>query len=154
MNLMLSLLINIVNPLSLTATKSYRTTTTSSPTAQPERSTGVLGTSASGYTHGRTTGYLATRDVTGPSPESSTTSPVVPSNQPLSSTEPETVTAPTRSPVTSSGEFNCFHMIFMTHGLLVTKYSISDDISKDVMRNAKDAPKEAAVVLINNKKFF
>ncbi|XP_018546813.1 cytotoxic and regulatory T-cell molecule isoform X2 [Lates calcarifer] len=85
------------------STKSYRTTTTSSPTAQPERSTGVLGTSASGYTHGRTTGYLATRDVTGPSPESSTTSPVVPSNQPLSSTEPETVTAPTRSPVTSSG---------------------------------------------------
>ncbi|XP_038564879.1 cytotoxic and regulatory T-cell molecule isoform X2 [Micropterus salmoides] len=69
-----------------------RTTTTSSPKSQTQRSTEVQ----------RTT----TRDVDGPSSESSRKSSTVPSNQSFSSNEPKKVTAPTGlplNPVTSTG---------------------------------------------------
>ncbi|XP_073335967.1 cytotoxic and regulatory T-cell molecule [Pagrus major] len=71
--------------------KSSQTTTTSSPTAQPQRPTEVKRTTTS-WLHGRTTVYLTTRDVTGSPSESS---------KKLS-----TVTAPTGlpvNPVTSTG---------------------------------------------------
>ncbi|XP_022601720.1 cytotoxic and regulatory T-cell molecule isoform X2 [Seriola dumerili] len=80
-------------------TKFHRTTTTSSPTTQPQVSKGVLGTTTSWFRHGRTTVYLTTRGVNGASPESSTKLSAVPSNHPFSSNEPKTVTASTRFPV-------------------------------------------------------
>ncbi|XP_022601722.1 cytotoxic and regulatory T-cell molecule isoform X3 [Seriola dumerili] len=79
--------------------KFHRTTTTSSPTTQPQVSKGVLGTTTSWFRHGRTTVYLTTRGVNGASPESSTKLSAVPSNHPFSSNEPKTVTASTRFPV-------------------------------------------------------
>lgn len=133
MNWMLLLIINNVNPLSVTATIPVRTTTTSSPKSQTQRSTEVQ----------RTT----TRDVDGPSSESSRKSSTVPSNQSFSSNEPKKVTAPTGlplNPVTStgshlsiSGEWNCFHLyrMLMAHGLKVAKYSISGYMCRDEMRN-------------------
>ncbi|XP_040907202.1 cytotoxic and regulatory T-cell molecule isoform X2 [Toxotes jaculatrix] len=82
------------------------TTATSSPTAQPQGSTGVLRTTSSWVGHGRTTVYLTTGDVSGPSSESSTKSPAVTSSHLSPSNEPKTVTEPTSfpmNPVTSTG---------------------------------------------------
>ncbi|XP_023260658.1 cytotoxic and regulatory T-cell molecule isoform X3 [Seriola lalandi dorsalis] len=79
--------------------KFHRTTTTSSPTTQPQVSKGVLGTTTSWFRYGRTTVYLSTRGVNGASSESSTKLSAVPSNHPFSSNEPKTVTASTRFPV-------------------------------------------------------
>ncbi|KAK9536019.1 hypothetical protein VZT92_005841 [Zoarces viviparus] len=87
-------------------TKSRRTTTTTSPTTQPRGSTKVPGTTSEWFRHGRTTVYLATRDVKGPSSESSIKLSTAPSNQLFSSYEPKTVTAPSGRPlvhVTSTG---------------------------------------------------
>ncbi|XP_068577366.1 cytotoxic and regulatory T-cell molecule isoform X2 [Cebidichthys violaceus] len=81
------------------STKSRRTTTTSSPTTQPRGSTEVPGTPTDRFRHARTTVYLATRDVMGPSSESSITLSTAPSNQLFSSYEPKTVTAPSGRPL-------------------------------------------------------
>ncbi|XP_035521793.1 cytotoxic and regulatory T-cell molecule isoform X2 [Morone saxatilis] len=79
--------------------KSLRTTTTSSPTARPPGSTEGPRTTTSWFRPGKTTVYLATTDVNGPSSESSIKFSTVPSSQLFSSNEPKTVTAPTGFPL-------------------------------------------------------
>ncbi|KAG7224630.1 hypothetical protein INR49_011383 [Caranx melampygus] len=77
-------------------TKLYGATTTS-PTPQPQRSTGVPVTTTSWFRHGRTTVYFTNTDVTGPSSENSTKLP------PISSNETDTATTVfTEDPVTST----------------------------------------------------
>ncbi|XP_056267868.1 cytotoxic and regulatory T-cell molecule [Pseudoliparis swirei] len=80
------------------STKPRGTTTTSSPTTQPRGSTVVPGTTTV-FRHRRTTVYLPTRDVKGPSSESSITLSAAPSNQLFSSFEPKIVTAPSGRPL-------------------------------------------------------
>ncbi|XP_026184171.1 cytotoxic and regulatory T-cell molecule isoform X2 [Mastacembelus armatus] len=78
--------------------QSHPTTMASSPTAQPQRSTGGLRTTAGWFRHGRTTVYFPTRDMNRPSSQS----PIKPSSG--SSSEPKTFTAPSSlNPVTSTG---------------------------------------------------
>ncbi|XP_068456353.1 cytotoxic and regulatory T-cell molecule [Clinocottus analis] len=81
------------------STKPRRTTTTSSPTTHSRGSTQVPRTTTAWFRHGRTTVYLTTRDVEGPSPESSITLSAAPSNQLFSSSEPKTLTAPSERPL-------------------------------------------------------
>ncbi|XP_071317282.1 cytotoxic and regulatory T-cell molecule isoform X2 [Trachinotus anak] len=78
--------------------KFHRTSTTSSPTPQPQGSTGLPGTTTSWFRHGRTRVYLTTRSVNRPSSESTTQLSAVPSSHPFSSNRPKTVTAPTHFP--------------------------------------------------------
>ncbi|XP_054481608.1 cytotoxic and regulatory T-cell molecule isoform X3 [Anoplopoma fimbria] len=88
------------------ATKSRGTTTTSSPTTHLRGSTEGPGTTTGWFRPGRTTVNHATREVKGPSSESSIMLSTAPSNQLFSSNEPQTVTAPGGRPlvpVTSTG---------------------------------------------------
>ncbi|XP_054481607.1 cytotoxic and regulatory T-cell molecule isoform X2 [Anoplopoma fimbria] len=88
------------------STKSRGTTTTSSPTTHLRGSTEGPGTTTGWFRPGRTTVNHATREVKGPSSESSIMLSTAPSNQLFSSNEPQTVTAPGGRPlvpVTSTG---------------------------------------------------
>ncbi|XP_040006478.1 cytotoxic and regulatory T-cell molecule isoform X2 [Xiphias gladius] len=85
-------LMNFVN-IGRSSTKSQSPTTANAPTAQPQGSTGLPRTITSWFKHGRTTVDLTTRDVNGPSSESSIKLSAVPSNG------PKTVTTPTRFPM-------------------------------------------------------
>nr|XP_046267734.1 cytotoxic and regulatory T-cell molecule isoform X3 [Scatophagus argus] len=80
--------------------KSHHKTTTNSSAAQG--STTVRQTTTDWFRHGRTTVFPTTRDVNGPSSESTITLSAVPSNQLLPSNEPRTDTTPTGSRVNTA----------------------------------------------------
>ncbi|KAM4545835.1 cytotoxic and regulatory T-cell molecule isoform 2-T2 [Odontesthes bonariensis] len=91
--------------------KPLPTTTASSPTVQP------LGTTTRWFIYGRTLVYYTTRDVNGPSSDGST----VTSDQWVSSSDPKTVTAPTRLPLSP---------VTFTEPLLSTSDSLTVDGSR------------------------
>ncbi|KAL7390291.1 hypothetical protein ABVT39_018339 [Epinephelus coioides] len=103
-----------------------RTTTTTSPTTQPQGSTEVPRTTTGWFRPGRTTRYLTTRDVNRPSSESSIKLSTVPSN------EPETVlttTKPPLNPDTSTGSHLSTHDDSTTSVLSASTRTRNDTIS-------------------------
>ncbi|XP_041807565.1 cytotoxic and regulatory T-cell molecule isoform X2 [Chelmon rostratus] len=116
-------------------TTKSKTTTTSSPTAQPQGPTEVLRTTG-WFSTGKTTVYLGTKDMNGPTSESSQKSSSAPSNQ------SKTVTAHTPlRPVTSTGSHLSTRDNSRTSVLSGSTKRWNDTISNATSTTASNDPK-------------